>query len=148
MFLLRDILHYKIYGKRLISDEQREHLIRIFQGHPNYERYKLNAGPRFGMERPMTDIDIYERVTDKDLLALNKIKWGRGRPKKFKWFPGDPLIPVDPDKKPEREKKEFRAIVKHQGKTVHIGRYVTQEERDAAILNFKLFNLKGNQSVT
>lgn len=41
-------------------------------------------------------------------------------------------------KPPKAPAKPFRAVVRHEGKTKHIGCFATAEERDAAIFSFKL----------
>lgn len=41
-------------------------------------------------------------------------------------------------KPPKPPAKPFRAVVRHQGKTRHVGCFATAEERDAAIFSFKL----------
>lgn len=41
-------------------------------------------------------------------------------------------------KPPKAPAKPFRAVVRYQGKTKHIGCFATVEERDAAIFSFKL----------
>ena len=75
-----------------------------------------------------------------DYLCGQRVRWeGRlvSAPVVLHWLRTGERVKRVP-KPPKPPAKPFRAVVRHEGKTRHVGCFATAEERDAAIFSFKV----------